>query len=219
MGELTVIRWGFHAAVGLTAAAALLLTGCGEEGDGGKPGKSEGGDPSAAPSPTASEAAATGAPAFDLPSDVEVSIEGFVGSNATEKEALHATTYAIKAVLEAQVKGDGGTGNFERYWAGSQGAAFADTIDDFGKSKTITGSFRYYRPVIKVTGKTTAGVTYCEDQRKAYAKNRKSGKVARTTPSLDDFSKWSLGLAKSTSGDWQVIRYAYTERAKTCQTG
>ncbi|MGP3928016.1 MULTISPECIES: hypothetical protein [unclassified Streptomyces] len=206
-------------AVALSATAALLLAACGGGGSEEGPDKIEGAnssDPTSA-APTASESAAD-APTFDLPSDVKVNIDGFTGENATQNEALLDTTYAIKAVLEAQVKGDGGAANYKRYWTGLQGAKFADTINDFGKSgKTITGSFHYYRPTVKLTGKATAGVTYCEDQRKGYAKNRKTGKVEKTTPSLDDFSQWSLGLAKNTSGDWQVIRYAYTERAKSCQ--
>ncbi|MEV6318416.1 hypothetical protein [Streptomyces sp. NPDC051776] len=211
-----------NAAIGLTAAATLLLTACSGEGGSDKKGKIEGAGSSADKSPAANASEPTGknAPRFDIPSDVEVNLEGFAGRNHTEKEALRDTTYAIKAVLEAQAKGYGGTSNYRRYWTGLQAAQFVDTIDDFGKAgKTITGSFHYYRPNVKLTGKTTAGVTYCEDQRKGYAKNRKTGKAEKTTPSLDDFSKWSLGLAKGESGDWQVVRYGYTERAKACQIG
>jgi hypothetical protein len=213
-------------AAALAAAAALLLAACGGSGGGGGSGEIKGvgkGDSSASASPSASPggpSSGPGRPVFDLPSDIEVKLVGFESQDAAKNEVLRDTSYAITAILEAEAKGDPGTAAYQRYFTGLQAAEFADTIIAFGKSgKTITGIYQNYRPTVKITGKTVAAVTYCEDQRKGYAKDRKTGKVSTTKPSLNDFSFWSMGFAKNTSGDWQVVRFERTKGAKQCQIG
>jgi len=60
-------------------------------------------------------------------------------------------------------------------------------------------------------------VKVCEDQRKGYAKDSKTGAVSVTTPSLNDFEQWTLMMTKSTSGEWQVFRSDWVQGVKSCQ--
>ncbi|MDJ0342839.1 hypothetical protein QMK19_23325 [Streptomyces sp. H10-C2] len=204
----------------LVVATTLALTGCASSD------KASGKHPAAttiAPSASAAipSASATdaGAPKFDLPPDVHVVIDGFDSNDPTKKAALRDTSYAINAVLEAEsriiVKE---TPNFARYFTGLQGAQFADTIIEEARTgEIITGTYRYYQSTVKIVNAGVTNVAYCEDQRKGFSKVAKTGRVLMTTPSLQDFRRWSMTLVQNTAGDWQVLRYTWTLGAKECQ--
>lgn len=219
-GELIVFRSTLPIAVTLTAATALLLTACGGSAA-KKPDKISGADTStpnatsAAPSASATEA---GAPKFNLPSDVKVDFEGFESSNAAEQAPLRDASYAILAWTEGKANGLGNSTNMKRYFTGLQGAEMSDAIIKYGKSgMTVTGTYRDYRPTVRLVDRTTATVVFCEDQSKAYSKSRKTGKAEITTPSREDFSRWAMTLGKSRNGDWQVARYTYTQGVTECR--
>ncbi|MCZ4101522.1 hypothetical protein G3I60_10415 [Streptomyces sp. SID13666] len=209
------------AALATATALALALTACGSDA---KPSDKISGVPTTAPTtaPTTPSASAPepGAPTFKLPADVKVKIDGFESTDATKKAVLRDTSYAITAILEAEaMASDKETPNFKRYFTGLHGAEFADTIIKYGKDgNVITGSYRYYKPTANVTNASSATATYCEDQRNGYDKDRKTGKVKKNAPSPQDYSLWSLVLAKGTTGDWQVFSYDVKEGAKECQS-
>ncbi|MFI9104715.1 hypothetical protein ACIGXA_29800 [Streptomyces fildesensis] len=208
------------AALATATALALALTACGSDA---KPSEGISGVPTAAPTaaPTTSSASApeAGAPTFKLPADVKVKIDGFESTDATKKAVLRDTSYAITAILEAEaVASDKQTPNFKRYFTGLHGAEFADTIIKYGKDGMVaTGTYGYYKPTVKLSAGGVASVTYCEDQRKGYAKVIKTGQVKTTTPSLNDFRLWSLTMSKNTAGDWQVYSYTWTKGATQCR--
>jgi hypothetical protein len=208
-------------AIALTATAALLLTACGGSGDDSSDkiaGAGSESSKSASPSASVSASSGTGTPSFDLPSDVKVNFERFKSSDASKQAVLRDTSYAILAWTEGKATGNGTSANIKRYWAGLHGAEVSDSIIKYGKSgKTITGTYREYQPTVSLSGKNGASVTFCEDQSKAYSKNRKTGKIDVTSPSSLDYSLWAMGLAKSSAGDWQVVSYTYTEGAKQCR--
>jgi hypothetical protein len=208
----------------LTATAALLLTltACGGDSEPSDAIASASGPPpsSASASPSASALSGSGAPTFDLPDDIKVDFEGFTNSDATTNAVLVDTSHAMTATLEALASGEGASANVKRYWTGLPGAQLSDWIIGIHrKGTTITGTYHYYRPTVKPTSKTTVAVTFCEDQRKAFAKVIQTGEVKTTTPSLKDFNLWSLSMAKGTAGEWQVFRYVRTDEAKQCQIG
>lgn len=209
-------------AVAVTVSAGLLLTACG--GGGSK--DSDKIQPTPTPStsvtsasPTATQAAGPNAPVFDLPSGIKVNFTGFDSTDATNKAALTDATYAAQAVIEFEAKVyKKEPANFKRFWTGEHGAQYADSIIAQGKDGTVvTGTFNYYKPVVKSIQTGNLSVQYCEDQRKAYGKNSKTGKVDVTTPSAQDFDLWTLAMTKGPSGEWQVFNHTWVQGAKQCQ--
>lgn len=215
-------RTSLPIAVALAASAALLLSACGGGGsdDSDKIKATDSATPSAtAPTTAAPTTAEAGAPTFDLPADVKVDIAGFDAGNAKNKDVMRDAGYAITALLEAEATVHAKeTPNFKRYWTGLPGATYADTIIARGRQgKVITGTYRYYSPSVAPNGQGGQVVSYCEDQRKAYAKDAKTGKVTVTTPSVSDFRSWSLVMTRNSAGDWQVANYNWQQGAKKCQ--
>lgn len=207
-------------AAALTMATALALTACGNDGQAsdkitGVPTTA----PTTAPAtPSTAPATKAGTPTFKLPADVLVRLDGFESSDAAKESALRDSSYAMTSWIEAKASGNGKSPNLKRYFTGLQGAELADSVIKYGKSgMTVTGTYRYYRPTVQLTGNGKASVLLCEDQSKAFSKNRKTGKVETTTPSLADFSRWNMALSKNAAGDWQVLNYTYTEGVKECR--
>ncbi|MEU3458466.1 hypothetical protein ABZ721_00735 [Streptomyces sp. NPDC006733] len=205
-------------AAALVMATALALTACGSDD---KPSTTIPGAQTTPPTtaPTTTPAAPEpGAPTFKLPADVKVETTGFESSDAAKKAVLRDSSFAMTSWVEAKASGNGKSPNLKRYFTGLQGAELGDSVIKFGKSgMTVTGIYRYYQPTVQITGKDKATVLLCEDQSKAFSKNRKTGKAVATTPSLADFSRWNMVLSKNTAGDWQVLNYTYTEGVKECR--
>jgi hypothetical protein len=220
-----VTRSTLPAAVALAVSAGLLLTACGG-GSSDSSGKSQ---TSATASPTASATSssalpsatstAPGAPVFDLPSGITMKFEGFDSTDPTKKAVLTYATYAATAIIEFEARTyTTETANFKRFWTGLKGAEYADSIISQGKGgEVVTGYFHYYSPVVTAFSNGNLNVQYCEDQRKAYDKDSKTGKINVTTPSLSDFRQWTLSMAKSDSGEWQVYGYDWAKGEKSCE--
>jgi hypothetical protein len=222
-GDVIVTRTSLPLAVAVAVSAGLLLTACGGGGSDNSD-KIQSSDPattSASPSssPTATQAAGPDAPAFDLPSGIKVNFDGFSSSDPDKKAALTDATYAAQAVIEFEAKVyTKEPTNFKRFWTGPHGASYADSIIAQGKGgSVVTGTFDYYKPVVSSTQQGNLSVQYCEDQRKAYGKDAKTGKVDVTTPSAEDFDLWTLAMAKSPSGEWQVFNHTWAQGAKQCR--
>jgi hypothetical protein len=207
----------------VAVASGLLLTACGS-GSGTSDKIQQSPTTAAAPTRTsatapATQAAGPDAPSFAFPSGITVKFDDFDSSDPTKKAVLQDATYAADAVIEFEAKlYTKEPANFARFWTGDRGAQFADSIISQGKDGTVvTGAFHYYDPVVKSVGGGTMQVQYCEDQRKAYGKDVKTGKVDVTTPSLDDFNLWTLEMAKSPSGEWHAFDHKWVEGAKQCE--
>ncbi|MEV3927319.1 hypothetical protein [Actinomadura coerulea] len=220
-----MIRSVLSVSAALAVSVGLLLTACGGAGSGGndKIQPSAAGttgtttSPSSIPSPTRTSGLA--APGFDLPSDITVDFRGFVSSDPKKQAVLTDATYAAKSVLEFEAMTyTKETPNFKRFWTGLHGAQFADSIISQGKDgSVITGLYSFYKPVVKFIAAGNVSVRYCEDQRKAYAKDARTGRVKVTTPSLSDFHLWTLLMKKGPAGDWQVFDHAWVKGAKQCE--
>lgn len=216
-------RTSLPVTVAFAASTALLLTACGGGGSGdGKVAASGSPTPRVtAPAATAvpSKAAGAGGPVFDLPSGISTDFRGFGSGDATKRAILADARYAALAVLEFEAKVyREETPNFKRFWTGAHGAEFADSIIAQGRDgSVITGAYPYYGPVVKTLEGGNVSVRYCEDQRKAYAKDSKTGKVTVTKPSLSDFRSWTLLMTKGPSGEWTVFDHGWVQGAKECQ--
>ncbi len=217
-------RTSLPVGVAVVVTAGLLLSACGGGGSDSSDKIQSSGSPSTAatstaPSASPTEKPAPGAPNFDLPSDIKVNFDGFDSSDPTKKAALTDATYAAQAVIDFESKVyTREPAIFKRFWTGEQGAEFADSIIAQGKGGTVvTGTFNYYKPVVKSVADGNLQVQYCEDQRKAYGKDSKTGKVHVTTPSADDFNLWTLVMSKAASGEWQTFNHTWVQGAKQCQ--
>ncbi|WP_335971932.1 hypothetical protein [Streptomyces sp. CA2R106] len=204
------------------AAAALLLAACGG-GSNSSDKISSSDSPTGSASATATtasptQAAGPDAPKFAIPSDIKVNFDGFDSSDPTKKAALKDATYAALAVIEFEAKDyTKEPANFKRFWTDEHGAEFADSIIAQNKDgSVITGTYNYYKPVVKTLSTGNLAVQYCEDQRKGYSKDAKTGKVNVTTPSLNDFNLWTLSMTK-TNGEWVAYDHTWQHGAKQCQ--
>ena len=218
-------RTSLPIAVAVAVSAGLMLTACGGGGSSNSD-KISSSDPasptatatSASPAPT--KPAGPGAPSFDLPGDVKIDFAGFTSTDPMNKAVLQDATYAATSVVETEALGKlKETPNLKRYFPGEHGAQLADQLISYAKTgKVATGTFRYYHPnvtVNKQAGSVTVG--FCEDQRKAYDKDPKTGKVTVTSPSLQSFNSWTYVMSKTASGEWQVFNYSWIHGVKKCQ--
>ncbi|MFI0720088.1 hypothetical protein [Streptomyces sp. NPDC021224] len=209
-----------HLTAAATLAAALLLTACGGGGGGDKKIDASGtGTPAPAPSAstTASESAPPG-PVFDFPRDVKVVVDADPTGDAVKDAVLRDQAYAQQAVYLALATLDPKLPAYKAYVTGLA-AGYWDSQLHWGQNHhtTITGTTLFYDRKVTVTDATTAGVTFCESQRDTFDKDTKTGKVTRTTPSLDDFTAHTARMKKSADGTWQMTDYRSQDRAKSCQ--
>ncbi|GAA1894756.1 hypothetical protein GCM10009753_24570 [Streptantibioticus ferralitis] len=217
-GSLIVTRSTLPIAVALSTAAALLLSACG----GGSPSKPSGKIAGAqSNSPTAaspSSAAPKGAPEIKLPSDVKVEIEDPSGDPATAEPSADLQ-YAIRALREGYAQGNGQVPSMLYAYGPDAGIYWSQLIKKFrDQDKTITGTYRYYSMKVKLTSGSTAAGSYCEDQRQAFAKDIKTGKVYKTTPSNDDFFLNTVKLTKD-QGVWKVAEASWKKGDSSCVRG
>ncbi|MFG2788724.1 hypothetical protein [Streptomyces sp. NPDC048419] len=208
----------------LTASAALLLTACGSGGgDGSSSDKIKGADTgrSSSPSPSVSASAGKNAPNFALPSDIKVTVERQPTGDATKDAILRDLAYSAQSNLEAFAKGNGRTVNMNRYFAVPALTYWGNRVAKVKKDGlTITGDYRFYDfEVTDVANNKSAAGRYCEDQRKAYGKEIKTGKELRTKPSDKDFILNTFQVAKDTRGDWQVVQQSWKKADPSCVQG
>ncbi|MEU6079240.1 hypothetical protein [Streptomyces sp. NPDC047108] len=206
----------------LAASSSLLLSACGGGGEtpstSGKPSKSGKAGAPDQTSPAKSSGVPSGrggAPRISLPPDVALDIAK-PDADARSRAALADLSYAIAALIDGKAKGDGGTASMRHAFDSEAGRYWAEAIEDFRKSgRTITGSYRYYGLETDLVDRDSADARYCEDQRVAYPKDRKTGKVFRTEPSNDDFFLYTLKLRK-VDGVWKVAQVQWAKGDASC---
>ncbi|MCL2731809.1 MAG: hypothetical protein FWE15_17500 [Actinomycetia bacterium] len=203
------------------AAVALTLTACGGGGD-KKIAATTSGTPAGAPSASATTAAPTtsapGAPTFDFPSDVKVVVDADTTGDAAKSAILTDQGYGLQAIYVALTKGDPELPLLHKYVIEDALATWSGSIKA-GKEQhlTVTGDLRFYnRKVVSATS-TTAGVTFCEDQRYSYDKHTDTGKIDKTKPSANSFVFHTALMNKSADGTWQMTNYKSQRGAAQCQ--
>jgi hypothetical protein len=208
------------AATGSLAAAALLLTACGGGGSDSKITSSPAAPTTSAPAtsaPATTPAAADG-PTFDFPSDVKVVVDPDTTGDATKDAILKDQAYGEQAIFLAIAKLDPKLPQLNKYLTGE---ALGDWINGvkWGQTHhtTISGTTLIYKRTVNVTSAQSAFVNFCESQRNAYDKDSKTGKVARTTPSSDDFILHTSLMRKSADGTWTMSTYESQKGAATCR--
>ncbi|WP_433340752.1 hypothetical protein [Streptomyces sp. CA-253872] len=198
------------------------LVACGSDGGGGKDDKAVAGAdqetarPAPSPSATPSQSAVR-RPEIKLPKDISMTFEGGKTGDAVKDAALADSAERMRA-LNADIAGtDPGGKALAVYNTGRATEAAASWINQFKDADlTITGDFQYYDRKVTLNDDGTASVVFCADESKAYAKEKKTGKVRRTTPSDEDFIIYNTRLAKNADGIWQTTQVISKAGVKQC---
>jgi hypothetical protein len=207
------------AAITLAAAAALLLTACGnsDTSSGTIKGAQMGSSPSASPSASAGAGPAATAH-FSLPPDIKTVIDADPTGDKNKDAVLQAQANAQLAFLQAAADMDPQSPALSIYYAGSAKSFYVQAISQAkSQGRSITGTYRYYNRQVKSYSDGASVVTYCEDQNKAFAKDAKTGVVHRTNPSPSDYRFYTVVLLKDEFGQWQVNTLGAQVGAGQCQ--
>ncbi|MHC3474473.1 hypothetical protein ACYF6T_38070 [Streptomyces sp. 7R007] len=206
------------AAAALTATAALLLTACGGGDDSSKANdKIAGADSGATPTASPSDSSSVGRPKITLPSDLTDTFEGWKTGDATKDAVLADVAARIDATNYAITQGDPNMPALTFYYKGGALADAKDWVASLAKDGySITGVNRYYNAKIDVFDSASSGVVYCEDQSKAFAKDRKSGKVHKTEVNDDSYVLYSTRVEKTKQGVWQTTKLTSERGSKSC---
>jgi hypothetical protein len=205
------------AATAFAAAAALLLTACGNSGasSGTIKGAQMGTSPSASPSASAGPAATAH---FDIPSDIKTIIDADSTGDKNKDAVLQAQANAQLAFLQAAAHMDPQSPALNLYYAGSAKSFYVQAITQAkSQGRSIIGTYRYYNRQVKSYSDGASVVTYCEDQTKAFAKDARTGVVHRTTPGPSDYRLYTVVLLKDAFGQWQVNTFNAQVGAGQCQ--
>ncbi|MFF2366473.1 hypothetical protein ACFVU0_27775 [Streptomyces sp. NPDC058122] len=197
-------RHSLPTATAFAATTALLLTACGS-GDGnpkandkiaGVDRESTG---SATPGASASDNA--GRPDVALPKDLSDKFEGWSTGDAAKDAALADVRRKVDSTNYAIAGGDAELPALGVYYSGTALADAGDWVTSIVKDGySITGVNRYYNAKIDLFDSASAGVVYCEDQSKAFAKDRKTGKVIKTAVTAKSYVLYSTRLEKNEKG-------------------
>ncbi|MEU9380998.1 hypothetical protein AB0D38_08370 [Streptomyces sp. NPDC048279] len=203
----------------LVAAAGLLLTACGGGGGGSKGNDkiagADRGDTKTSASPGTSPGAER--PKITLPSDLTDTFDSWKTGDTTKDAVLDDVARRVDATNYAIAQGDPGLAALGFYYSGGALADAKDWVQSIAKDGySITGTNRYYNARIDVFDSSSAGVVYCEDQSKAFAKVRKSGKILKTEVNDDSYVIYTTRLEKNKQGVWQTTKLASERGSKSC---
>ncbi|MEV0639633.1 hypothetical protein AB0I77_32805 [Streptomyces sp. NPDC050619] len=206
-------------AAALVTITALLLTACGGGGDSLKANDkilgADTGETTASASPTPSDA--VDRPKIALPDDLTDEFEDWKAGDAAKdivladvRQRIDATNYAITADnAELPV--------LSFYYSGAALADAKDWVRSIVKDGySITGTNRYYNTKVEVFNSSSAGVVYCEDQGKAYAKDRETNKVYKTPVTSKSYVLYTTRVEKNKQGVWQTTKLASQRGRKSC---
>ncbi|MFE0517248.1 hypothetical protein [Streptomyces sp. NPDC058964] len=205
----------------VTATAALLLAACGgEEGESSDKDKIAGadtGDSSASLPPSPSTSADVNRPDLSLPADVKEAFEGWSTGDAAKDAVLADAGRSMTAVTRAITEGDTKSPALSYYYEGEALAGAAKWVQTFvDHNATVTGTTRYYAPTVDLSGETTAAVTLCADESKAFNKFRESNKVDRSAPSDNSYVYYVSRLDRNSAGVWVTSKVVSKRGGEKC---
>ncbi|WP_328378185.1 hypothetical protein OG372_21180 [Streptomyces sp. NBC_01020] len=217
-------RRSLPAAAALATAAALLLTACGGGGDskskdsGKIAGADQGASKSASPSASASASADVDRPKFSLPSDIKYVFE-WPKTGDKEKDAVMSDAeQLIKARDYAIVKQDPLQAGYRFYTEGELTASTQEYVAAYVKAKSrITGTIRYYGPVISLNGPDKATFAFCQDQGKGYDLHLQTNKINKTPVTKNSYVLYNSALRKNDKGVWVTTALNSDRGSSKCQ--
>ncbi|MEW2162911.1 hypothetical protein AB0912_07910 [Streptomyces sp. NPDC007084] len=206
------------AAAFAATTAFLTLTACGGGGDGGG-GSDEiaGADQGATGSPSPSPSKDAGRPSVTLPSDLSDTFVSWKTGDATKDAVLADVERRVDTTNYAITEGNAKLPALAFYYEGTALADARDWVASLAKDGySITGVNRYYNAKVDVFDPASAGVVYCEDQSKAFAKNRKTGKIYKTGVDDKSYVLYTTRLEKNKQGVWQTTKLTSQRGHKSC---
>ncbi|MFF9337252.1 hypothetical protein [Streptomyces albogriseolus] len=193
-------------AAALTAATALLLTGCG--GDDSSPDDIKGAD-AGSESPSASASTAPGAkrPDITLPSTFRLTFQDWKSEEPEKQAVLNDGKEELRSGYAAIIANDLDSEALVFYHTESglsQAQQWIKTYTD--KNLTVIGDLPVFDPdVVLGSGGDNAVLNYCTDESKASTRNLKSGEVEGNPPGTDPEVFYSVSMAKNEQGVWQTV--------------
>ncbi|MCX4665214.1 hypothetical protein OG453_00750 [Streptomyces sp. NBC_01381] len=216
------------AAVSLTAAAALLLTGCGgDDGDSGKDKAAGGADAkkSASPSPKKSEAPAIERPAMKFPSDVRLVFEKSELTDPDQAAALNDAQNYARSTVYGIVKQDPENAAYKFYSEpGSDAREYAKSqIRNHSSADfSVTGERSHSDAKVQPGGgadKKGMVVTFCSDESKMSGKDLRTKEKIPFEPGPKNYWFWRIEMvpSKSTDGLWLAQKAKVKDEAEQCR--
>ncbi|KAF4405083.1 hypothetical protein [Streptomyces lycii] len=209
------------AAAALAACTALLVTGCGGSEDKGKDDDKIAGaeqDDKKSESPSASASGSAERPEIKLPKDVTYKFTPEQTGDAAQDAALEDNKEFIRAMDAAIVAGEPRLPALEFYTEGEAAAAAQEWVQSFiDEGWTITGLVEYYDRRVSISSGTSASISYCADESKAFNKVIKTGEVQKTKPSKNSYIAYNSVLKKNKDGVWETVKMHSRRGADSCQ--
>ncbi|WP_432109163.1 hypothetical protein [Streptomyces sp. AA1529] len=218
----------------VAAAVALLVSGCGggEDGD-GKSGKIDGAEDAGKKSPSA-ESSSPGkgdAPGdfrtsdIELPDDVKLVFDWDQPSNPDKAAALAGAADYMRAMDHGTVKQDPKDPVLAKHVVPlqtAQKAAVKKVKADVKGGYTVTGTERFsHERIGDVVDGRLIEVSFCMNQKDAFSKEVKTGKVLRTEESEGDYLRLSLVMQKPDEAGqtWRARSFVFKGEGKKKCTG
>jgi hypothetical protein len=214
-----VKRRSLPVAAAFAATTALLLTACGGGGDSPKGNDkiagADTGDTKTSASPSATGPA--NRPRITLPSDLSDRFENWRTGDAAKDAVLADVERRVDATNYAIAEGNADLPALGFYYSDNALADARDWVTSIVKDGySITGVNRYYNAKVDVFDSASAGVVYCEDQSKAFAKDRKSSKILKTGVTDKSYVLYATRLEKDKQGVWQTTKLTSQRGHKSC---
>ncbi|MFJ5897351.1 hypothetical protein ACIQFZ_18125 [Streptomyces sp. NPDC093064] len=214
-------RRSLPVAAALAATAALLTTACGGGGGNSKANDTIRGadtrDTQTSPSPGADASDDPHRPDITLPSDVKDDFESWHTGDPTKDAILADAGRAQTATNYAIVKGNPDEPALAFYRQGNALVSGARWVKSFVEAGiTYTGTVRYYNPNVVIYSKTSAGVTFCTDESKAFNKDRKTHKVDKTPADNDSYVYYNTHLKRNKDDVWQTTELVSDRGSAKC---
>ncbi|WP_371662324.1 hypothetical protein [Streptomyces sp. NBC_00280] len=213
------------AALALAAAAALSLSACGsddsskDKGNDKIAGADTGSETSASPTASASASAASAdRPKIELPSDLTYAFDWPKTGDKDKDAVLNDSEQSIKAVDLAITKQNPLDKAYLYYYEGEAAAGTEKFIQTYVDHKSgITGTYRFYSPVVVVDNDGTASLSYCEDQGKAYIKYLETNKIRKTEVTAKSYVAYNTSLKRNSKGVWIIQKMISQSGSAKCQ--
>ncbi|MEV6756226.1 hypothetical protein [Streptomyces sp. NPDC051214] len=218
------------AVVSLTAATALLLSGCGGGGDDKDSGKDKiagadegGAKKSTSPSASKSDVPGIERPMMQLPSDVSLVFDEVNVSQPEQAAAASDAQSFVRAIRYGITEQDVDSAAYKfysEYKSPAQAYAKDQIKQRVDRGLTISGEMRFSRTkVTPAVNKKTSVVSFCSDSTKLYSKEVKTKKVHHTKPSVNDYYSWQVLMtpSKNAKGLWRAQKVQVQEKAEECR--
>ncbi|MFJ3757409.1 hypothetical protein [Streptomyces sp. NPDC090080] len=152
-----------------------------------------------------------------MPSDLTDTFDGWKAGDPAKDAVLDDVARRVDVTNYAIAQSDPSLPALSFYYSGGALADARDWVESIAKDGySITGTDRYYNAKIDVVDSSSAGVVYCEDQSRAFAKARKTGKVLKTEVNDDAYVIYTTRLEKNKQGVWRTTKLTSERGSKSC---